>query len=186
MAVENRRSYRFIFWLIILIGGGIFFSCANEDCISIFNNHLLVGFVKIDTLESGEIIIEDVDTVFYKVTALGNDSILYAPDTVVRSVLTLPVDPAGEQTSFRLEMLDSISYDTLSYDPIVIDTVFHVNPVPHIITVSYNRRERIISEDCGVEITYTSLQVDEITFPTTILVDDKLSRLNDVNIEVFF
>ncbi|MCG8311490.1 MAG: hypothetical protein MI975_29145 [Cytophagales bacterium] len=186
MNEQKSRSIRSIFWGIVFLSGLIFFSCANEDCISIFNNHLLVEFIRADTLESGEIILEPVDTVFHEVTAIGNDSVFYTPDTLIRSILTLPVDPAGERTSFRLEMLDSITYDTLSLDPIEIDTNYHVNPTPHIITVTYRRRQRIISEDCGVEITYTNVKVDESTFQTINLVEDKLSRLNEANIEVFF
>lgn len=186
MPGKRISSYKIIFWSFSLLCGSLFFSCANEDCISIFNNHLLVEFVNADTLESGEIEFSPVDTMFYSITATGNDSILYNPDNIIRSTLTLPVDPASELTSFRLEMLDSIGYDTLSYDPVVIEAIYYVNPTPHIITVSYDRTGKIISVDCGVEITYTNLQIQEITFPTTHLVDNKLSRLNEVNIEVFF
>lgn len=186
MIVLNSRSIRSTFWMYIFFGGGVFFSCANEDCISIFNNNLLVGFIQADTLGTGEVIFTPIDTVFYKVTANGNDSVFYHPDTVVRSLLTLPVDPKSELTSFRLEMLDSIAYDTLSFDPIIIDTTYYVNPDPHIITISYRNSQRIVSEDCGVEITYTNLNIDETTFDVVNLVDDKLSRLNEVNIEVFF
>ena len=186
MTEEGKKPYRLIFWIMIIFYGGIFSSCANEDCVSVFNNNLLVGFLKLDTLESGEIVEVAVDTIFYEVMATGNDSILYGPETVINSLLTLPVDPASDITSFRMDMLDSISYDTLSTDPIIVDTTYHVNPVPHIITVSYRRTQRIITENCGVEITYTGLEIEEITFPVTNLVDDKLSRFNEVNIEVFF
>jgi hypothetical protein len=77
-------------------------------------------------------------------------------------------------------MLDSISYDTLNVP------TYHINPNPHYIGVSFNIGRRIISEDCGVEITYTGMELNEITFEDTLVVDDKLSRLNDVNIEVYF
>ena len=186
MPGKRISSHKIIFWSFSLFCGSLFFSCANEDCISIFNNYLLVEFINADTLASGEIEFSAVDTIFYSVTATGNDSVFYNPDNTIRSILTLPVDPVSELTSFRLEMLDSIGYDTLSLDPIVIDTIYYVNPSPHIITVSYDRKEKIITVDCGVEITYTNLQIQEITFPTTNVVDNKLSRLNEVNIEVFF
>lgn len=180
MPGKRIKSYKCIFWSLALLNGSLLFSCANEDCISIFNNHLLVGFVNADTLETGEIVFNEIDTVFYSVTAAGNDSIFYEADTLIRSILTLPVDPASELTSFRLDMLDSITYDSLN------NPTYYVNPNPHFITVSYDLRQRIISEDCGVEIGYTNLLVEDITFPTHILVENKLSRLNEVNIEVFF
>jgi len=185
MPVEKGRSFRFNFWLIVIMSGNIFFSCANEDCVSIFNNHLLVSFIDADTLESGGIEFHEIDTLFYSVVAVGNDTVFYDSTDVV-STVRLSVDPASDLTTFVFQMLDSISYDTLSNDPIVIDTSYHVNPNPHIISVSYNRSQRIMSEDCGVEIAYTKLKLEEITFQTAVLTDDKLSRLNEVNIEVFF
>ena len=185
MHAEERRSYKIIFFLVVILGGNLFFSCQNEDCVSVFNNNLLVDFIKADTLESGEIEFHQIDTLFYSVTAEGNDSVFYDKNTIL-STLTLPVNPAMGLTTFKLEMIDSIRYDTLSFDPIVIDTIYSVNPTPHTITVSYRRAQRVISENCGVEIIYINLNIDEISFPTTNLVDDKLSRLNEVNIEVFF
>lgn len=179
MPEEKKRSYKYFFWSILVFSGSLFFSCANEDCISIFNNNLLVSFIDADTLESGKIEFHEIDTLFYSVKAEGNDSVFYTPDTVM-SIITLPVDPASDFTAFELIMLDSITYDSLN------NPIYHENPNPHHISVSYRRSERIISEDCGVEIAYTDLKVEEITFKDTVMVDDKLSRLNEVNIEVYF
>lgn len=182
MPTEKNRSNKYIFWAIVMLGGNLFFSCQDEDCISIYNNYLMVSFKNANTQDP-------VDTIFYSVTAEGNDSVFYDSTDVV-SELTLPVNPAEGFTTFNLQMIDSIRYDTLSLDPITIDTIFYVNPTPHIITVSYNRSKRIISEDCGVEIGYTNLYLEEISFPSFNLENDKLSRLNEiideVNIEVFF
>ena len=79
MPQRKRRTYSFIFWLFGILIGQLFFSCANEDCVSIFNNHLLVGFINADTLETGEIVFDDVDTIFYSIKAEGNDSGIYEP-----------------------------------------------------------------------------------------------------------
>lgn len=183
---EGKRSvYKFIFWTIVIVSGNIFFSCQNENCVSVFNNYLLVGFVDADTLESGDIEFPKKDTLFYSVTAIGNNSVFYDKNDVV-STIALPVNPALGSTTFHLEMIDSIRYDTLSLDPIVIDTTYYINPTPHTITVSYDRKQRIISVECGVEIAYRNLKVEEISFPTSNLTEDKLSRFNEVNIEVFF
>lgn len=177
MLEGNTRLYKYFFWLIIVFGGGLFFSCANEDCISISNNYYLVGFFDSEPNTAGEY--PKIDTLFYSVKADGNDVVFYTPDTSV-SVLSLPVNPAADKTSFELIMLDSITYDELN------NPIYHINPNPHQITVSYRRSERIITEDCGVDITYTNLVVDEITFMDTIIVNNKLSRLNETNIEVYF
>ena len=164
---------------MMMVGASLFFSCANEDCVSIFNNHLLVSFIDADTTESGDIEFNEIDTLFYSVKAEGNDSVLYTADTTM-SILTLPVNPAASFTAFELVMLDSITYEN---DTIPI---YHINPNPHYIAVSYTRSERIITEDCGVEIAYTRLRVEETTFTDTVIVDNKLSRLNESNIEVYF
>lgn len=177
MPGKRIKSYKLIFWSFALLGGSLFFSCANEDCISIANNYYLVGFFDSEPNSSGEN--PAIDTMFYSVKADGNDVVFYTPDTTV-SVLSLPVNPAADNTSFELTMLDSITYDELN------NPIYHINPNPHQITVSYRRNERIITEDCGVEISYTNLDVEEITFQDTVVINNKLSRLNEVNIEVFF
>ena len=82
MPEAKTRTYKYFFWLILLFSGSIFFSCADEDCISIFNNHLLVSFIEADTLETGEIEFNEIDTLFYSVMAEGNDSVFYTADTL--------------------------------------------------------------------------------------------------------
>lgn len=175
-------------WLancILAFGVLLLFSCQTEDCVSVFNNYLLVGFIEADTTELGDITFNEKDTVFHSVKAVGNDIIYYDRNTIA-STLVLPVNPAENVTSFELVMYDSITIDTVSFDPVIIDTMYFINPRPNIITVSYEQRQRVITEDCGVEIGYINLNVDEITFPETYLVNDRLSRFNEVNIEVFF
>ncbi len=185
MPEEQGRFYHLIFLWMIILGGSIFFSCQNEDCVSIYNNDLLVGFLQADTLEDGRIQFNEIDTVFYTVRAVGNDTIYY-DSTDVESLFVLPVDPAAILTTFQFEVIDSITYDTLSFDPVVINTIYHLNPEPHFLTISYDTRERIISEDCGVEISYSNVSVEETSFPFTNVVDNKLSRFNEVNVEIIF
>jgi hypothetical protein len=185
MPAEKEKSYRLFFWSIILLNAGLLFSCKNEDCISVFNNELLIDFLQADTLASGKIEFHAVDTVFYTIMAVGNDSVFYDSTDVVSSLI-LPVNPSESSTSFRLQVIDSIRNDTISFDPIIIEKRYYLNPTPHIISISYERRQRIISEDCGTEIAYTNLKIEETTFPSTNLVDNKLSRFNEVNIEILF
>jgi len=185
MPLQRRNKPILFFLTILLVIGSILYSCKNEDCVSIYNNYLLIDFIKADTLDSGTIEFNPIDTVFYTITAVGSDSVFYDSTDVVKSLI-LPVNPSSGYTSFRLQMIDSIRTDTISFDPIMTVKRYYVNPTPHVISVSYNRKEKIISEDCGVEISYTNLNIDETTFPVTHMVDNKLSRFNEVNIEILF
>jgi len=119
------------------------------------------------------------------VMAIGNDSVFYSKK-IKRDSVRLPVNPAADQTTFEFVMIDSIRYDTLSLNPIRLDTNYYLNKKPHIISVSYTRGHRIITESCGVEISYTNLKPDTITFPAYSLISNKLSRLNKTNLEIYF
>jgi len=148
-----------------------------------------VAFFEADTLESGEIDIGGIDTTFFAVIADGNDSVFYDPGTT-DSVYTLPLDPANELTAFEFYMIDSVITDTISHDPLEIEISYIPNPEPYILNVSYRSFTRVITEDCGVEIGYGGLSVDETTFPSYEIDSDRLSRFNEpnkrVNIEIFF
>jgi hypothetical protein len=164
----------------------IFFSsCKDENCVSLANNYLLVDFLSADTLETGSIDFEPKDTLFYSVVAVGSDSVVYQKARKVSS-LQLPVNPAADQTSFQFTMIDSIRYDTLSFNPIVLDTIYFLHDTPHEIRVSYDRNYRVITESCGMEISYHNLTADTITFPSSAWINNNLSRLNTVNIEIYF
>jgi hypothetical protein len=71
-------------------------------------------------------------------------------------------------------------------NPINIRKTYYKKQIPHLLSVSYRRGTRLLSEDCGVEIVYVRLSVDESTFPGFNVVRDQLSRFNAVNIEVLF
>jgi len=183
------RSYRLFFWSAILVSINLIFSCQNEDCVSTFNNEMLIGFFEADTLENGDVVIQEKDTVFYSVVADGNDSVFYDIDTLV-SVMKLPVDPAGDRTAFEFYMIDSIGIDTLSFDPLELEVTIYPVQQPYCLEVSYRRFTQVISEECGVEIGFVNLEVDDTTFPAYEIDSDRLSRFNleneRVNIEVFF
>jgi len=171
--------FTFIIYLIFLS------SCKNEDCISGANNYLLVDFLSVDTLETGQLEFKPKDTLFYSVMAVGNDSVFYSKAKKVSS-MQLPVNPAASQTSFQFIMIDSVRYDTLSLDPTVIDTLYFLHDKPQEISVSYDRKYRVITESCGIEISYHNLSVDTITFSPSTLIKNNLSRFNEVNIEIYF
>ncbi|NJN27230.1 MAG: hypothetical protein HC819_15235 [Cyclobacteriaceae bacterium] len=171
------------FWILIPAILGMV-ACQTEDCTSISNNFLRVGFFKTDTMESGRVVITPIDTVFYSIMAEGNDSVFYDAQDVA-SIFDLPVNPAADMTSFRLEVLDSIRYDSLSKE-----YFYYKNPSVLTMSVQYQRSARIIVEDCGTEISYSKLTLVDSAFQKTAVVGSKLSRLNELtknlNIEVYF
>ena len=181
------KTFYFKIMTGLMLSAVVFLSdaCKNEDCVSVFNNDLLVSFITTDTLEDGKVEIHPKDTVFYSIVAEGNDTVFYDKNDT-RSIFALPVNPAGEATKFIFQVIDSIRYDTLSLDPLEIDTLYFLNPDPHILSVSYVRRERIITEDCGVEIGYFDIEITGTTFPDATVVADRLDRFNEANIEILF
>ncbi len=186
MLLEKTVSFKFSLLLIFFWGYFLLGSCKNEDCVSVFNNDLLVGFIMADTLKDGKVEFNPIDTVFYTIMAEDNKDSVFYDRNDRRSTFALPVNPAGSSTKFIFQVIDSIRYDTLSLDPLDIDTLYFINPVPHILSVNYVRKERIITEDCGVEIGYFDVEIENSTFPMTTLVDDRLERFNEVNIEILF
>jgi hypothetical protein len=172
-----------------ILFANLFFSCQNEDCVSTFNNYLLVGFFERDTLEDGTINVIEKDTTFFAVMAIGNDSIFYDADTLA-STFTLPVDPANDETLFQFYTIDSIAYDTLNLSPLEVLITYYPSEVPDVLGVRYDRATRVITEDCGVEIAFVNLKIGEVSFKDFNLAEDRLSRFNmeneEVNIEIFF
>ncbi len=183
---QGVRIYKRIFIGFTFVLASYFLSsCKDEDCVSLFNNDLLVSLMQADTLENGSVVLTSLDTLFFEVKAAGSDSILYDYDDKV-SKLVLPVNPATDITTFEFYMIDSVRTDTISMNPINIQNIYYKKAIPHLLSVSYRRGTRIISEDCGVEIVYIRLKVDSTTFPGINVVREQLSRFNSVNIEVFF
>ncbi len=180
LMIHRRNFYIWGF----LLGLASFFSCQTEDCFSIFNNDLLVDFKETDTLENGRVTFSALDTMFYEIRAVGNDSVLYSLKRTAKTIV-LPVNPAEDQTTFEFYTIAAITYDTISVDPPVVDIIFTPNPIPYTMSVSYRRITRVISEPCGVEIGYISLKVDETSFGIANVVRERLSRFNSVNIEIF-
>lgn len=170
---------------VLIICIATLLSCKTEDCVTVANNYLLIDYFETDTLETGAVKFTPKDTLFYSVMAVGNDSVFYSKKKKVNS-MSLPVNPDSDQTTFEFVMIDSIHFDTLSVNPIVLDTIYHINPSPHKISVNYTRGYKIISESCGVEISYNNLSLEENTFPLDSLIKNNLSRFNDTNIAIYF
>ncbi len=154
-------------------------ACETENCVSLANNDLLVNFYEQDSVTLKNMMFEYV-------RAAGNDSVFYDHNTV-QAKYRFPVNPADDQTLFIMQVIDSVTYDTISYDPLEVETHYHLRNGADSLWVEYDRHERIITVECGVEINYTKLSIKKCTFSKYELEGDEtsLSRLNDVNIKIY-
>lgn len=152
-------------------------ACETETCISEANNDMQVRFLKTDSTTQRQVR-------FRYLLATGNDSVFYADDTD-RTVVSFPLNPEQDGTEFTLQLLDTVFIDTLSLDPIVTDTVRLYRP-PDTLAVRYARRQRIITEECGVEISYGGLSIEKSSFPGYLIVNQQVSRFNEFNLEVYY
>lgn len=154
-------------------------SCEMENCVSVAENDLLISFYEQDSTTLKNVMFEYVK-------AAGSDSVFYDHNTS-RSDFKFPLNPADDQTLFIMQVVDTVTYDTISYDPLVIETNFHLRNRVDSLWIEYRRSQRIITEACGVEINYTHLSIEKITFQSYEFEDEKtsLSRLNNVNIKIY-
>ena len=162
--------------VIFVLSGLMVLSCATEDCLSTYTNNFLVEFWKADSSATRPV-------AFYAIMAENNDSVFYTLDSA-RSLYSLPVNPAADSTTFVFTAIDTIMRDTVSLDPLIVnaDTTFSSKKIQ----VSYQRGERIISVDCGVEIAYGKLQVTHSDFPNYTLEKTNLSRFNHDNAKIYY
>lgn len=172
----QRKANRSIYIKLIIVMLVCLTACADENCVTVYNNELLVQFFD-----------EDGDAPkrvrFYSITAANTDSVFFDA-TTFESTYRLPVNPAADTTRFILVPIDTILLDTLSRDPLLVrrDTVLGATRT---IGVSYSRSTRIITPECGVEIAYQNLMIDTISYENYLLSADDLSRFNDANIEIY-
>ncbi len=161
---------------VLIFSGFLVLSCENEDCVSVHTNNFLVEFWKADSSATRKI-------AFYSIKAENNDSVFYNLDSA-RSLYSLPVNPAANATTFIFTEIDTIIRDTVSYEPLDVkaDTSFSSK----LIELSYQKGERIISVDCGVEIAYSKVNVEKCDFPNYVLEKTDLSRFNHDNIKIYY
>lgn len=154
-----------------------FAACEAENCVSVATNDMQVRFYENDSTTSRRVR-------FRYLQAIGNDSVFYTIDTVALTY-SFPLDPERDRTDFALQILDTAYFDTLSTEPLELELVTVYLP-PDTLSVEYRRLMRIITEECGVEISYEELRVIRATFPAYKLISEQVSRFDEVNLEVYF
>ncbi len=147
--------HRIIFLISFTIGVGLLACQDDPDCVSITTDFANVRFYN---FENGEIDTVDVNSI----TLEGSDSVLYA-DTTISNVMTIPLNPA--QRTVQL----------------AFDTEFGLDTV----VLSYATRNRLISEDCGLEILFAELDYVRNDFDSINIVNQELVESFDENIRIF-
>lgn len=139
-----------------------FASCLDEpDCIRNADTALVIQFKRLldgknDTL------------IFYRVEAIGTDSIFYGQnpdvlDTLRGTSMILSVNPYVTTTAFT----------------------FYLPVLDRTLSVEYDRTTRFISEDCGSEVSLSGLTVISTDFDSVRIVNQILSKARTVNIEIY-
>ena len=133
----------------------VFISCENTDCIT-FNTRIVI----IDFLDSATGSSESREFEF--ITAAESSVIFYGDTSLSR--LYLPVNTDKDQTTFLFYNPDN-SIDTLE--------------------IGYERKEHLISKDCGFELQFKNIEIIYSTFDNVISLGNELSRLYDENIKIY-
>ena len=140
----------------------LFSSCLSEpDCLVTASNLVRIDLKKTDT--------NAVNTVkFIVIRVQGTDTLFYQDQKA--SSLILPVNPAGEQTTFHFEYKSSIDTTVLENDSV---------------TLAYVRQYKVISPDCGGYVYYMNLSVSSYSFSNEPkVVNAQLSTSATPNLEI--
>lgn len=130
-------------------------SCDTTDCISFSTRVLVVEFLDDST---GVAIQRDVEFI----TSTESSVIFYGDTTL--SVYYLPVNTEKDRTTFLFFNPDS-SVDTLE--------------------IGYDRSERLISKDCGIELQFKNIRIIDTSFDHAVSLENELSRLNEENVKIY-
>lgn len=133
-------------------------ACEDEaSCVSNSTNMVDIRFYKIDTVSR-----QMADTVRYLSVMTEDGQVLYM-DTLVTS-LRLPLNPGANKVSFLL-----------AQDTAVTDTL-------HLL---YEREQRLISPECGVDQRFFNLDVGRQTFDSIHVSNDELKKFNSPHIAIY-
>lgn len=132
-------------------------ACEDEvSCVSDSTNVMSIRFYKIDTVST-----QNADTVRILSLRTQEGKVLYA-DTLVTN-LTVPLNPSADQVSFVLEQ--GSTTDTLQ--------------------LLYQREQKLISPECGVEQRFFNLSTGKQTFDSVRVREDELKKFNAPHITIY-
>ncbi|MGM0581481.1 MAG: DUF6452 family protein [Bacteroidota bacterium] len=144
--------------LILLFITFIFACEVDSNCGSINVDYVTFSTVTLDAnLEE-----RNVAVAFDSIKSPQTDSIFFFQDTL--SVFQLPLSPAENQTDF----------------------FFYYGPNVDTIRFTYEKRNRVDSPECGIDMEFIGMDTAFQTFDSLVIVNDTLKRnLNASNIKLF-
>jgi len=144
----------------------IFFLSAclneNESCITNAFDTVRIEFRKLDRTNPRN------DTLYFASVQAANGVFLNVQDTALLSI-ALPLNPSEDQATFYLRWAED-SASALQEDTLVF---------------RYDREQRLVSPECGVEQIFVNLRSDSQVFDSLNVVDDQISLLSGPNVRVF-
>ena len=129
--------------------------CDTTDCITFSTNAFIIQFFDKDSGQP-----ESID--FQTIEAFESKIVLYADTSL--NTFYLPVNTAMGSTTFILKDASN-QVDSL--------------------TVGYTKTEKLISEECGFELTFSNLLVLRTSYDSVVVSLNELSRLNEENIQIY-
>ena len=104
----------------------------------------------------------DVQVIFDSIVSPQTDSVFFFQDTL--NAFQLPISPAENQTDF----------------------FFYYGPIVDTVRFTYEKRNRVDSPECGIDVEYLGMDTAFQTFDSLIIVNDTLkSTINAPNIKLF-
>ncbi len=152
----------------MMIIAACLYACDVEDCISTKSSAVQVEFYSFYHKKKLPIWINDT---------VSNDTLI--------NQLGLLLNPAVDTTSYQFVYID-YKYDTIPNTDPPETELDSLGIVTSSITFSYTRRQRIISESCGVEQSFYKLEIVDHDFDSAVVVNDTIDRFNPVNVQIYF
>ncbi len=165
-------------FLAITLVAGCLCSCDVEDCISTKSSGVIVEYIHQQSNDDLRL-----SVIIDYLQAEGNEIIL-VDDSSRFFIDTLYLNPGDNNTRYNLE-INQYRIDTSDIDPTDI-YITDLGKEAHTISLSYTRRQRIISQECGVEQSFYNLEIVDHDFDSAVVVNDTIDRFNPVNVQIYF
>jgi hypothetical protein len=155
--------FSFLLWAVFLSLG--LSACLEEDasCASDSYDTVRVGFLKLDRNPESP----RADTLFVQSVFTDRGDLILA--NVITNGLALPLNPAAGEVSFIINWAE----DTAS--AFLRDTL----------SLTYNREQRLVSPECGVEQRYNELEIMSAGFDSVNILEPEITLFQPANVRVY-
>lgn len=147
-------------WILPLVMS----ACLDENvsCVTDSFDTVRVNFLKLDRTNARN------DTLYIESILASNGDFLNIQDTALRQI-ALPLNPSGDQVSFYVNWREDSAAE-LQTDTLVFD---------------YNREQRLVSPECGVEQRYVELRSSYDAFDSLRIVNPEVTLFTNPNVSIY-